>query len=1060
MRENIPFPSFVKMLLSIIMEERSITKIYSQLESGVSGGYVTDYTQVRDMNMSDVTLSELKAMVSNSTLTPGHKYRITDPLNGQLDGIQKLHLPDGTVVVEALNGFDLKPYAVAIKYQDLYRLAKDGGLCTGTKYCIVDYHKCSSSASEIMSGVSIILELNGTFANIIVEALDSWTLSDKAKYAIDIQGEIHYFDCTYKMGVSVDERGSYPWCYGTLASIVSSRKVSQDDIVYDVCNIQTNNSSIVSIYMVGTTTSVPNLSDANLFEFYTEDETLVKPTRRVGDYLHDCWGNHRGIVTWLKDDLENEAPFDFYLFAFDIVNQELLEFFNGKVSYQYPLFMRGSGSNVFNALKTEYRGSYRHNVFKSILPIIIQSGNACYFENTIGLIRSGYNIKAVNSNVCLERTNDFDVKDGAVRGSFYHTTIQGDGKKVLASNNLFKGTYLQIEDQLINIEDLKHNYALPIFYSDLYNMAVHDGLIPGRRYLIRDGGTMPTARDMVIQMTGTFLYGIVVTARDTRSFFEDVELVYNKELIQEQGYNFIDFSKFKAKYDFFGHTHIPFWQVPGLEPYFNNSLSYSINVLNTLPNGTFIIHVGIETMDYTSNLVTLNHFIYTDSRDLTQCSGWGFYDPEKGYVNGSYTASGCEDLDAKGNPIYLRAQGDLFIYLLSSYRGTIYEFEDDLGNRAEFDFYNNLLKNPGLISDTRPYDPNLLNLLNSESYPYLSLFADYDGNHVLLSPTYREYYKNNKIINEIPTTFLIGKSFYNLLIEDSPVILSGSVYKTDIFNTCGYISICVGSKFIGSTVNVTGIVFAEINNSSITGDLASVPCTLYNVVSENYNLSITNTHRYTLYGNNVNVGETSIVIDGDGIYNINSDLTVTKLGEAKSQPVLELGNTAFNLDSIGDIPDGQRVTFKLVTAQAISTFPTGYGFYFRFTCTKKETSVGTILLAPGQTGTIRILFVGKSRSYINLTQGTYFDAILDQDSFIPIDAGNDTNTNTTYSKATATLNGLMSKEDKIKLDTYPDTYEDVVAYVNEVIADLSEEVSGLRTRIEELNNLIETNTQS
>lgn len=69
-------------------------------------------------------------------------------------------------------------------------------------------------------------------------------------------------------------------------------------------------------------------------------------------------------------------------------------------------------------------------------------------------------------------------------------------------------------------------------------------------------------------------------------------------------------------------------------------------------------------------------------------------------------------------------------------------------------------------------------------------------------------------------------------------------------------------------------------------------------------------------------------------------------------------------------------------------------------------------------------------------------------------------TNTTYSVATSTYSGLMNKSDKIKLDTYPDTYEDVITYINEVIADLSEEVSGLRTRIEELNNLIETNTQS
>ncbi|MBQ3594914.1 MAG: Ig-like domain-containing protein [Bacteroidales bacterium] len=1007
------------------MEEARKTTIYSQLESGVSGGYVTDYTQVKDVNMSDVTISELNKMRGSNALTPGHKYRITDPFNvtnGEFEGVETSCLQDGSIVVEALNGYNLKSYTVNIRYQDLYRLAKDGRLCTGTKYRVTDYNECILTANEIMPGVSIIKERSGTASHIIVEALDSWTLSDKAKYVINIQGELHYFDCTYKMGVSVGERRSYPWCYGSSASIVSSRKVRQDDRVYDVCDIQTNTASTISIYMIGTESSVPNLSENNLFEFYTEDEPLIKPTRRVGDYLYDCWGYHKGIVTWLKDDLENEAPFDFYFFAFDIINEELLELFNGGVGYQYPLFMSGTGSSVYNPLKTEYRVNYYHNVFKSILPIILWTGHDCCFDNTVGLIETAYSVKAVNSKVRLERTNDFDVKDGAVRGSFYHTTIQGDGKKVWAHNNLYEGTYIQIEDQLINIEDLKHDSALPVFYSNLYEMAVRGTLVPGRRYLIRDGGTMPTLPDMLIRMTGTFLYGIVVTARDTRSFFEDVELVYNKEIAQS--YSYIDFSKFKAKYDFFGLVHCPFWLFPGLKPYFANPLPYNTSVLNTLPDGTFIISVSINTVDYTSIDIPLDYTIYTDSRDLTLCTGWGFYDPSKGYVSGSYTASGCEYLDSKGNPLYERPQGDLFIYLLSSYRGSIYEFEDDLGNRAEFDFYNNLLKNPGLISDEKPSDPNVFNLLNSESYTYLPLFADYDGNHVLLDPTYREYYKNNKIINEQPTNIFIGREFNNVFIEDSSVILSGSVDQTVLFRTGGYIAYCECSKFIGSTVNVINVTNAEINHSSITNDLAHIPCTLYNVVSEYSNLSINNTNRYTLYGNNVNIGGTLITIDSDGIYNINSDLTVTKLGVTKSQPVLELGNGTFNLDSIGDISEGQRVTFKLVNGQNVSSFSNGYGFYFRFTCTQKETRVGNVLIKPSQTGTIYIVFIGKSKNYINGTKGTYFDAILDQNTFIPIDAGNDT----IYSKVTATSNGLMSKEDKIKLDTYPDIADVLMNY--------------------------------
>jgi len=1010
------------------MEEARKTTIYSQLESGVSGGYVTDYTQVKDVNMSDVTLSELNKMRDSNTLIPGHKYRITDPFNvthGEFEGVETLCLKDGSIVVEALNGYNLKSYTVNIRYQDLYRLAKDGRLCTGTKYRVTDYNECILTANEIMPGVSIIKEMSGTASHIIVEALDSWTLSDKAKYVINIQGELHYFDCTYKMGVSVDERRSYPWCYGSSASIVSSRKVRQDDSVYDVCDIQTNTASTIPIYMIGTESSVPNLSENNLFEFYTEDELLIKPTRRVGDYLYDCWGYHKGIVTWLKDDLENEAPFDFYFFAFDIINEELLELFNGGVGYQYPLFMTGSGSNVRNTLKTEYRGGTHHNVFKSILPIILRSGYGCYFENTIGLIESGYNIKAVGSKVYFYRTNDLDVKYGAVKGSFHSVTIQGDGKNVWAYYTLSKGTYIQIEDQLISIEDLKHDSALPVFYTDLYKIATCGELVPGRRYLIRDGGTMPTPPDMPIHMTGTFLYGIVVTARDTRSFFEDVELVYNKEIAQS--YSYIDFSKFKAKYDFFGTGHIPFWQHPSFKPYQANPFNYSTYVLNTLPDGTYIIRIDIVDLpDYTGIDFDNVCFIYTDSTDFTLCSGWGFYDLAKGYVNGSCTASGCEFLDDKGNPVYGRTQQDLRVYLVSTYRGSIYEFEDDLGNRAEFDFYNNLLMNPGLINNPNPLDSNLLNLLNSDSYPYLPLFADYGGNHMLLDPKYREYYKNNKIINEYPITLFIGKSFNNVLIEDSPVILSGYVVQTDVFETNGYICNCMHSKFIGSAINVTSIVFAEINNSSITAVSASTPCTLYNVVSEYDNLSITNTHRYTLYGNNVNIGNMSIVIDGDGIYNINSDLTVTKLGVVKSQPVLELGSSAFNLDSVGDISEGQRVTFKLVNALNVSTFSKGYGFYFRFTCTQKETRVGSLLLKPGQTGTIPIAFIGKNFSYIKSVQGAYFDAILDQDTFILIDAGNDTNT--TYSKVTTTSNGLMSKEDKIKLDTYPDIADVLMNY--------------------------------
>jgi len=631
------------------MEEARKTTIYSQLESGVSGGYVTDYTQVKDVNMSDVTLSELNKMRDSNTLIPGHKYRITDPFNvthGEFEGVETLCLKDGSIVVEALNGYNLKSYNVNIRYQDLYRLAKDGRLCTGTKYRVTDYNECILTANEIMPGVSIIKEMSGTASHIIVEALDSWTLSDKAKYVINIQGELHYFDCTYKMGVSVDERRSYPWCYGSSASNVSSRKVRQDDSVYDVCDIQTNTASTIPIYMIGTESSVPNLSENNLFEFYTEDELLIKPTRRVGDYLYDCWGYHKGIVTWLKDDLENEAPFDFYFFAFDIINEELLELFNGGVGYQYPLFMTGSGSNVRNTLKTEYRGGTHHNVFKSILPIILRSGYGCYFENTIGLIESGYNIKAVGSKVYFYRTNDLDVKYGAVKGSFHSVTIQGDGKNVWAYYTLSKGTYIQIEDQLISIEDLKHDSALPVFYTDLYKIATCGELVPGRRYLIRDGGTMPTPPDMPIHMTGTFLYGIVVTARDTRSFFEDVELVYNKEIAQS--YSYIDFSKFKAKYDFFGTGHIPFWQHPSFKPYQANPFNYSTYVLNTLPDGTYIIRIDIVDLpDYTGIDFDNVCFIYTDSTDFTLCSGWGFYDLAKGYVNGSCTASDVNFLTIK-----------------------------------------------------------------------------------------------------------------------------------------------------------------------------------------------------------------------------------------------------------------------------------------------------------------------------------------------------------------------------------------------------------------------------
>lgn len=266
------------------MGETRKTTIYSQLESGVSGGYVTDFTQVKDVNMSDVTLSELKELAGNNTLIPGHKYRITDPINvthGDFEGVETSCLQDGSIVVEAIDGSNFKTNAVKIRYQDLYRLAKDGRLCTGTKYRVTDYNECILTANEIMPGVSIISEKSGTRANIIVEALDPWTLSDKAKYVIDIQGESHYFDCTYKMGVSVDDRMSYPWCYGPPASIISSTKLRQDDTVFDICNIPTNTVGIISIYMLGSETSVPSLSnESNLFEFYTEGVPPYKTNKK------------------------------------------------------------------------------------------------------------------------------------------------------------------------------------------------------------------------------------------------------------------------------------------------------------------------------------------------------------------------------------------------------------------------------------------------------------------------------------------------------------------------------------------------------------------------------------------------------------------------------------------------------------------------------------------------------------------------------------------------------------------------------------------------------------
>ena len=1032
------------------------TTIYSELQSGIKGGYVTDHTQVKDVNLSDVTFEAFHKLISSGTLTPGHKYRITDPAklpDDYLKTYETMPLTDGTVIMEAVDGSHLKPLMTETGYSELYRLAKDGKLYPGARYLITDYTNMGGTSGEqIIPGVSIALgRVQKT--GIIAEALDRHTLSDKAKYVIDIQGKKHYFDCVYRMGVPQMMRDTYGWCYGD-SPVVSKPegKIQTADGWFDIMHIQTGKMEKVMIYMAGTEDSQPSLTDDTLFEFYTEGEALHVPQRRIGDYLYDCWGRHSGIVTWLKDDLGNEAPFDFYNLAFYISDPELSGLFGSSAAQYYPLFKSDTGSNWYNSLTGKDRRNYYNNVFKTISPIILDCTGTHdnYFDNAAGRIESGYNLKIVNSKVRLYHTTDLDIKDGAVQGVFTGEVIQGDGRHIWAPyfTSSGGGIYLQIEDQLVNINDLKRESATPVCYAELYRIASQGLLVPGKRYCIVDGGITPTPDECAIKFTPdtAIPYAITVTARDRWAFFDDVELVYNEKASQQ--YRYINFNQFKAKYDFYGtmHAPAPFWYAWRL--YLDTLGSYRLQILDTLPDGTFIILISrMITNAVSLEQVEVHQIIYADSTDINTCTGWGYYDTAKGRVDGKYTTEGCEFVDSAGTPLCSRDPYDLLLYLTSLYRGTIYEFEDDLGNKAEFDFYNNYLdfgEPVTTLTDATPIDTAVTDLLggsipDSNGRIFLPLFTDYNGCHVLLDKDLRTCYTNNKITEESYKTRFIGKGFKNVTVkENTRVVFSGTCQYTDVYCTVGYIQNCLNSRFTDSQVNITNVSRSEIFKCGIYGRFASVPCSLYNVINERMLIKESVSH-FTLYGNNVQAQATPIAVDESGIYNINPDLTVTKLGDTKtqSQPVIEIGvpgTSAVNFDNIGSIAVGQRVTFKLLFEEITPQVRTinniqGIALHVPVTCTQNEVYIGDELLPVNTPVMICIMFPGRTKtSYINNRVGTYFDAILEHPEggspiFMAVDAGKDTNT--TYSKATTSSNGLMSKEDKAKLDTYPETWDKI-----------------------------------
>ncbi len=486
MRENIPFPSFVKMLLSIVMEERSITKIYSQLESGVSGVYVTDYTQIEDAHLTKITYSELRALRDKSLLVPGHYYRITD----YVTMCNASGLANNTVYYAKV--YDILPFDVIIQATDTYTLSHDAMLAPrdGNNY----------------------------------EGLSKF----KVKYDLDNDPSKYEFAAVRTNAYFYYSRNKY---------FATGNCVTYNNIVYYEYS---NGTTSYYLPTIDPTTS----TDKKLYRLNGANITATSSKFSYGVPNNP---EGRGVIYYMQDEYGNEAPYDFINIAF-VRYSEQSEIFtfslnagctNNKIGCYYrngalclnTIFMQKECKfNIFEegcyAIElASYNVSNRFGTGCNNIATFYDGTAAPYFQyNKFGDNCSNISLHLVENPSSARAARYLDVAagiqgalilDNFTLGANHTTLILKDSNNNLIYSNLI---------DLINSSGINQ---IEITYEELNTLIQTSKLKPGVQYRITDYNTTVNS-DNTLYTSAGHQFDIIVTADSEASLMEKASVIHHE----------------------------------------------------------------------------------------------------------------------------------------------------------------------------------------------------------------------------------------------------------------------------------------------------------------------------------------------------------------------------------------------------------------------------------------------------------------------------------------------------------------------------------------------------
>ena len=254
------------------------------------------------------------------------------------------------------------------------------------------------------------------------------------------------FDAVYKMPWSDSE---YEFAYferdPSLRFVFVERRLVKS-IWYYQYEVVADNMPIIRIY-TDVELNYPDISDDVCFEYFVSYDTIRKPTIPLSLFIRNAWTPCRGVITWMRDDLGNEAPFDFYTFGYftlpevpftSIIPKEKMV---SLLKYGLPLMYALNSEQVINALATPDRCSYRNIRYESICPFFVNNVHDLRIRESRGFVDSGFCINIDNSYVKLSKSSNsqfFNFKMLNPAGDIYagESTVLGDNTLTKAVKNL------------------------------------------------------------------------------------------------------------------------------------------------------------------------------------------------------------------------------------------------------------------------------------------------------------------------------------------------------------------------------------------------------------------------------------------------------------------------------------------------------------------------------------------------------------------------------------------------------------------------------------------------